>query len=173
MNEVAQAHGKRARITFRINPDVDAKTHPHISTGLKSNSLAWRTLMPYACTHWQRQCPALKCTASSATSALITELSPYVDALRRLLSLVDDLSAQRHPPAAHSTSVADARSTTRANRWCRWMNLHAVEREIAGRHLICSSNQVVRSLAMRATASRALNSLKPGRRRTLHWSMLR
>ena len=34
---VAQKKGKKARVSFRVNPDVDAKTHPYISTGLKKN----------------------------------------------------------------------------------------------------------------------------------------
>ena len=40
LNEVAGALGKRARISLRVNPNVDAKTHPYISTGLKENKFS-------------------------------------------------------------------------------------------------------------------------------------
>jgi len=95
VNEVAIAHSKRARITFRINPDVDAKTHPYISTGLKSNKFGVAhgdavRLYVLAASMAGIEVHGIECHIGSQ----ITELSPYVDALRRLLSLVDDLSAR-------------------------------------------------------------------------------
>src|SRR5207253_3081717 len=48
LNEVAGRAGKRARVSLRINPDVDAKTHPYISTGLKGNKfgIAFEDVLP-------------------------------------------------------------------------------------------------------------------------------
>ena len=97
LNEIAIAtgSGKRARITFRINPDVDAKTHPYISTGLKSNKFgvahldAVRLYM-LAASMKGIEVHGIECHIGSQ----ITELSPYIDALKRLLSLVDDLAAR-------------------------------------------------------------------------------
>ncbi len=95
VNEVALAHHKRARITFRINPDVDAKTHPYISTGLKSNKFGVAhtdalRLYVLAASMPGIEVHGIECHIGSQ----ITELSPYIDALRRLLSLVDDLAAR-------------------------------------------------------------------------------
>ena len=93
VNDVALVSGKRARITFRINPDVDAKTHPYISTGLKSNKFGVAhadaiRLYTLAASMKGIEVHGIECHIGSQ----ITELSPYIDALRRLLSLVDDLS---------------------------------------------------------------------------------
>lgn len=93
VNAVASEVGTRARITFRINPDVDPKTHPYISTGLKSNkfgvahSEALR-LYRLAADMPGIQIHGIECHIGSQ----ITELSPFVDALRRLLTLVDQLA---------------------------------------------------------------------------------
>jgi len=95
VNDIAVAHGKRARIAFRINPDVDAKTHPYISTGLKSNKFGVAhadavRLYSLAAAMPGIEVHGIECHIGSQ----ITELSPYVDALKRLLSLVDDLAAK-------------------------------------------------------------------------------
>jgi diaminopimelate decarboxylase len=95
VNDIAMAAGKRARIAFRINPDVDAKTHPYISTGLKSNKfgvahLDASRLYTLAASMKGIEVHGIECHIGSQ----ITELSPYIDALKRLLSLVDDLAAR-------------------------------------------------------------------------------
>ncbi len=95
VNDVAALHGKRARITFRINPDVDPKTHPYISTGLKSNKFGVAhgdaiRLYALASTLPGIEVHGIECHIGSQ----ITELSPFVDALRRLLALVDQLAAR-------------------------------------------------------------------------------
>ena len=136
VNEVAQAHGKRARITFRINPDVDAKTHPYISTGLKSNKFGVAhadavRLYTLAASMPGIEVHGIECHIGSQ----ITELSPYVDALRRLLSLVDDLSA-RGIHLQH-LDIGGGRAINYQGESLVPMDefAHAVEREIAGRHL--------------------------------------
>jgi diaminopimelate decarboxylase len=94
VNSVAMDLGKCAKITFRINPDVDPKTHPYISTGLKSNKFGVAhadavRLYKIAASMRGIQVHGIECHIGSQ----ITELSPFVDALRRLLSLVDQLAA--------------------------------------------------------------------------------
>ncbi len=136
VNEIAIAAGKRARITFRINPDVDAKTHPYISTGLKSNKFgvahldAVRLYM-LAASMRGIEVHGIECHIGSQ----ITELSPYVDALRRLLSLADDLSARGIH--LHHIDVGGGRGITYQDEAMFSMGdfAQAVEREIAGHHL--------------------------------------
>jgi diaminopimelate decarboxylase len=94
VNAVAMELNKRAKITFRINPDVDPKTHPYISTGLKSNKFGVAhedavRLYTLAANMRGIDVRGIECHIGSQ----ITELSPFVDALRRLLSLVDQLAS--------------------------------------------------------------------------------
>jgi len=136
VNEVALANSKRARITFRINPDVDARTHPYISTGLKSNKFGVAhadavRLYTLAASMPGIEVHGIECHIGSQ----ITELSPYVDALRRLLSLVDDLSA-RGIHLQH-LDIGGGRAINYGSDTLVPMAefASAVEREISGRHL--------------------------------------
>lgn len=93
INAVAQQCNKIARISLRINPDVDANTHPYISTGLKANKFgiahtkAVETyLYAKALTHLEIK--GMDCHIGSQ----LTETAPFVDALKRLLGLVDELA---------------------------------------------------------------------------------
>lgn len=94
INTIALRLGQRAPITFRINPDVDPKTHPYISTGLKSNKfgVAWHDaerLYRRAAAMPGIRVRGIECHIGSQ----ITELAPYADAMARLLDLVDRLEA--------------------------------------------------------------------------------
>ena len=136
VNEVALALGKRARITFRINPDVDAKTHPYISTGLKSNKFGVAhldavRLYTLASTMKGIELHGIECHIGSQ----ITELSPYIDALKRLLSLVDDLAALGIQ--LHHIDIGGGRAIVYEDESLVSMTQFAlaVEREIAGHHL--------------------------------------
>ena len=136
VNEIAIAHGKRARITFRINPDVDAKTHPYISTGLKSNKFGVAhldavRLYTLAASMKGVEVHGIECHIGSQ----ITELSPYVDALKRLLSLVDDLAARGIH--LHHLDIGGGRGINYQNESLVSMNefADAVAAEIAGHHL--------------------------------------
>jgi diaminopimelate decarboxylase len=95
IQQVAQAMDKIAPISLRVNPDVDAGTHPYISTGLKENKFGINIddalqLYKYASglSHI-----AIKGVDSHIGSQL-TEIRPFLDALDRVLLLIDDLSAQ-------------------------------------------------------------------------------
>lgn len=95
VNQIAIEKGMRARITFRINPDVDPKTHPYISTGLKSNKFGVAHLEAVRLYQLAASMPGIEVHGIEChIGSQITELSPFVDALRRLLSLVDQIEAQ-------------------------------------------------------------------------------
>lgn len=92
LNEVAKRLGKVAPVSLRVNPNVDAKTHPYISTGLKNNKFGvayeealnvylQAAAMPNIAIH------GVDCHIGSQ----ITELSPFLDAFDRVLALVDAL----------------------------------------------------------------------------------
>lgn len=89
---VARRVGARARISVRVNPDVDAGTHPYISTGLKTNKFGvayadTRPLYRDAARRASIDIVGIDCHIGSQ----ITEIGPYVDAADRLLDLVDGL----------------------------------------------------------------------------------
>lgn len=95
INEIAGRMKKTARISFRVNPDVDAKTHPYISTGLKDNKFG----VPFA----NAEQVYLKASGLKNIEIIgmdchigsqLTELSPYIDAFDRLLELIERLRKQ-------------------------------------------------------------------------------
>ena len=92
IQEVAEKMNIRASISIRVNPDVDAKTHPYISTGLKDNKFGVdfnQALSLYldAKSMSYIDIKGIDCHIGSQ----ITELKPFLDALDRVLSLVDHL----------------------------------------------------------------------------------
>ncbi len=136
VNEIAITCGKRARITFRINPDVDPKTHPYISTGLKSNKFGVAhldavRLYTLAASMQGIEVHGIECHIGSQ----ITELSPFIDALKRLLSLVDDLAARGI--YLHHLDIGGGRGINYQNDLLVPMNefADAVAAEIAGYHV--------------------------------------
>ncbi|MBI1424129.1 MAG: diaminopimelate decarboxylase [Gammaproteobacteria bacterium] len=93
LNDVAGQRGKTAPISLRVNPDVDAKTHPYISTGLKENKFGvaiddaeriyqQAAQLPHVAVH------GIDCHIGSQ----LTSTTPFVDALKRVLALVDRLA---------------------------------------------------------------------------------
>lgn len=94
LNEVALGMGAQAPVSIRVNPNVDAKTHPYISTGLKGNKFGVaheRTLATY-----QRAAalPGLRVVGIDChIGSQITEVSPYLDAVDRVLDLVQSIEA--------------------------------------------------------------------------------
>ena len=98
LNSVAVAMGLRAPISIRVNPNVDPKTHPYISTGLKGNKFGIaheRTLATYqhAATLPGLRIVGIDCHIGSQ----ITEEAPYLDALDRMLDLVQAIEAAGIP----------------------------------------------------------------------------
>jgi diaminopimelate decarboxylase len=94
LNAVAHKRGERARIALRVNPDVDAKTHPYISTGLKNNKFgvdiaAAERLYAAAATM-----PGIEIIGiASHIGSQLLEVQPFLDALDRVLALVERLQA--------------------------------------------------------------------------------
>ena len=94
LSEVAQSMGQRAPVSIRVNPNVDAKTHPYISTGLKGNKFGVaheRALQTY-----QRAAslPGLEVRGIDChIGSQITESTPYLDAMDRVLDLVQAIEA--------------------------------------------------------------------------------
>src|SRR3984885_10056308 len=94
LNEVAKAAGKKAPVSLRVNPDVDAKTHPYISTGLKSNKFGVafadaRATYAQAGAMSNLDVIGIDCHIGSQ----ITEVSPYLDAVDKLLHLVEQIES--------------------------------------------------------------------------------
>jgi diaminopimelate decarboxylase len=92
LEEVARRLGKPAPISLRINPDIDAQTHPYISTGLKKNKFGidinlavQEYLKAAALSHLK--IIGISCHLGSQ----ITQLSPFVEALKKLMDLVQQL----------------------------------------------------------------------------------
>ncbi|BBP46780.1 diaminopimelate decarboxylase [Thiosulfatimonas sediminis] len=95
IQEVAQQLNKIAPISIRVNPDVDAKTHPYISTGLKDNKFGVDIntapeLYQLAAQHSHIQPIGIDCHIGSQ----LTEIKPFVDALERVLALKAQLTQQ-------------------------------------------------------------------------------
>jgi diaminopimelate decarboxylase len=95
LHRVAGRVGKVAPVSFRVNPDVDAGTHPYISTGLKENKFGVPHGDALALYRRARQLPNVRVVGIDChIGSQITELSPYVDALDRILDLVARLAAE-------------------------------------------------------------------------------
>jgi diaminopimelate decarboxylase len=95
LNRVAATMGKVAPVSVRVNPDVDAQTHPYISTGLRENKFG--VTVDEALRVYQRaaelshiEVVGLDCHIGSQ----LTQIGPFLDAMRRLLSLVDTLAGR-------------------------------------------------------------------------------
>ncbi|RZI83837.1 MAG: diaminopimelate decarboxylase [Rubrivivax sp.] len=90
LSEVASQAGHRARISLRVNPDVDAGTHPYISTGLKGNKFGIAHEQALATYQRAASLPGLEVVGIDChIGSQITEVSPYLDALDRVLDLVE------------------------------------------------------------------------------------
>lgn len=92
INSIAQRLNKIAPVSLRINPDVDAHTHPYISTGLKANKFGIASQDALAAYQLAATLPHLKITGIDChIGSQLTDLSPLIEALQRLLVLVDKL----------------------------------------------------------------------------------
>ncbi len=95
LDTVAQSTRRRAPVSLRVNPDVDARTHPYISTGLKANKFGIaheRALAAYA--HAASR-PGLHVVGIDChIGSQITEVAPYLDALERVLDLVEAIESR-------------------------------------------------------------------------------
>ena len=95
INQIAGELGVKAPVSFRVNPDVDAKTHPYISTGLKENKFGID--IDSAIEEYRRatsmeniQIVGIDCHIGSQ----LTETRPFLDALERVLKIVEALKSE-------------------------------------------------------------------------------
>jgi len=98
LNEMALSLGKIAPVSIRVNPNVDPKTHPYISTGLKGNKFGIaheRTLQAY---QHAASLPGLKVTGIDChIGSQITTTEPYLDAMDKVLDLVEQIESAGIP----------------------------------------------------------------------------
>jgi len=95
LSAVAAGKGRSAQVSLRVNPDVDAKTHPYISTGLRGNKFGIAHTEALAAYRRAAQLPGIEVVGIDChIGSQITESAPYVEALDRLLDLVETLEAE-------------------------------------------------------------------------------
>jgi diaminopimelate decarboxylase len=95
LNAVAGSMGKIAAISLRVNPDVDAKTHPYISTGLKQNKFGVAYTEAVALYRKAAGLPHLRITGMDChIGSQLTETSPFIAAIEKILVLVDQLALE-------------------------------------------------------------------------------
>lgn len=95
LSQVASELGKTANISLRVNPDVDAQTHPYISTGLKENKFGIDIERAPAVYRRAAELPGLSVQGLDChIGSQLTQLDPFMDALDRLLVLVDELAVE-------------------------------------------------------------------------------
>lgn len=95
LSEVAQAAGRTAAVSIRVNPDVDPKTHPYISTGLKGNKFGVAHERTVAAYRRAAELPGLQVAGIDChIGSQITEAGPYLDAMDKVLDLVEEIEAQ-------------------------------------------------------------------------------
>ncbi len=94
LNRVAGELGRTAPISLRVNPDVDARTHPYISTGLRQNKFGVPIAQAHALYRLAASLPHLAIVGIDChIGSQLTDLSPLADAADRVLALVDALAA--------------------------------------------------------------------------------
>ena len=95
LNEVAGSLGKVAPISLRVNPDVDAKTHPYISTGLKQNKFGVAYGEAVDLYRKARDLPNLRIMGVDChIGSQLTETSPFIAAAQKILALVETLNSE-------------------------------------------------------------------------------
>ena len=98
LSGVARSLGRSAAVSLRVNPDVDARTHPYISTGLKGNKFGVAHASARRVYQRAASLPGLKVVGIDChIGSQIMEIAPYIDALDRLLDLIEQVEADGIP----------------------------------------------------------------------------
>jgi len=93
INRIAVERGAQAPVSLRVNPDVDAKTHPYIATGLKQNKFGIPIAQARAVYVQAAQLPGIRVVGVDChIGSQLTELAPFIDALDRVMALVEELA---------------------------------------------------------------------------------
>ena len=92
INDVAVRMGKKAPVALRVNPDVDPMTHPYIATGLKKSKFGIGSKFALESFEAAMQLPAIDVVGVHMhIGSQLTQVSPFVDAVKRLLGLIEQL----------------------------------------------------------------------------------
>lgn len=95
LNQVAGSLGRIAPVSLRVNPDVDARTHPYISTGLRDNKFGVDVNTALDTYRTAAELPNIAITGIDChIGSQLTTIAPFVDALARVLELVDRLAQE-------------------------------------------------------------------------------
>lgn len=95
ISQIADGVGKRAPVAIRVNPDVDPKTHPYISTGLNENKFGIPMRDALEVYIRATEMPGIEIVGVAChIGSQLTEISPFVDAAERVQMLVNDLKAR-------------------------------------------------------------------------------
>jgi diaminopimelate decarboxylase len=95
LNRLAQRMGVRAPVSFRVNPDVDPRTHPYISTGLKENKFGIAIDDAHALYHRAAAMPSIALRGIDLhIGSQITDLAPHLEAAQKAIALIDRLAAE-------------------------------------------------------------------------------
>ncbi|MFQ1609044.1 diaminopimelate decarboxylase [Aeromonas veronii] len=95
LNRVAGSMGKKARVSVRVNPDIDAGTHPYISTGLKQNKFGIPIELAPAIYRKAAAMANIEIVGVDChIGSQLTELNPFMEAADKLLRLIDGLAAE-------------------------------------------------------------------------------
>jgi diaminopimelate decarboxylase len=98
LSEVAVSLGKQAPVSLRVNPNVDPKTHPYISTGLKGNKFGIAHEEALRAYRHAASLPGLKVVGIDChIGSQITDSTPYLDAMDRVLDLVAEVESAGIP----------------------------------------------------------------------------
>jgi diaminopimelate decarboxylase len=94
LSAVAAGGSRTARVSLRVNPDVDARTHPYISTGLKGNKFGIAHAEALEAYRLAASLPGIEVVGIDChIGSQITQVEPYLDALERVLDLVEAVEA--------------------------------------------------------------------------------
>ena len=93
LNSIATQLGRRAPMALRVNPDVDADTHPYIATGLKESKFGINIDDAVRVYQRAQSLPAIKIMGvASHIGSQLTEIDPFLDSMQRLIYLIGELS---------------------------------------------------------------------------------
>lgn len=92
IHSIAEAHKTIATVALRVNPDIDARTHPYISTGLSTNKFGIEYSDVLSLCHKIQKMPHIKLIGIAChIGSQLTELSPFLEACDRMLDLLQQL----------------------------------------------------------------------------------
>ncbi len=95
IDRIAKKAGKKARVALRVNPDIDARTHPYIATGLRDHKFGIPIEEAIENYRLARKLSNIEIVGiHKHIGSQLTEVSPFVDALNRILILVNELKAE-------------------------------------------------------------------------------